>query len=434
MPKANGKVLFILLDAFRHDYINAVDTPFLFEAAQKGIYAKKLKSTTGFTQRTAILTGSMGAASGMFTMYTFDRDGSPFGFLENGQKRNGLDRLAHWVEKVPAVLGLRRVKRLILEWEQQRDRLYRQWIQNEAKKYANHAPPAFIPLTLLPHIGVSEDNRPIHLPRALAQETIFDVFAREGIEYKFLMFPAFNCEDEAMLQLFLSEAHSSVAVILGQFSDSDLLIHHCGPSSAKRRSVTGEIDRRLREIAACYGDDVTWVVIGDHGMTDVVEEVDVAGEVAALEKGAEARYGRDYLLFLDSTMARFRWLTEKGRRFVSSIAEAKLFQQKGTFVDSELAARYSIPLGDRRYGDVIWWANLGTLIFPDYFHDRYTHNKGMHGYDSEHDDMKGFFLAFGPRISSKIVAEAHLVDVCASLCTLVGVSPPASNEGNSILS
>ena len=433
MRKRNRKVLFILLDAFRHDYINAVDMPFLFEAAKKGIYAQKLKSTTGFTQRTAILTGSMGAASGMFTMYTFDREGSPFGFLKNGQKRDGLDQLAHWVEKVPSVPGLRRVKRLFLEWQEQRERLYRQWIQNEAKRYASHASPAFIPLALLPHIGVSEDNRPIHLPRALEQETIFDVLSREGIPYKFLMFPAFNCEDEAVLQLFLSEARSSDAVILGQFSDSDLLIHHCGPSSGKRRCVTGEIDRRLREIAAYYGNDVTWVVVGDHGMTDVVEEVDVAGEVAVLERRGAARHGRDYLLFLDSTMARFRWLTEKGRTFISSIAEAKLFHQKGTFVDSELAARCSIPFGDRRYGDVIWWANLGTVIFPDYFHDRYTHNKGMHGYDSEHDDMKGFFLAFGPEISSKIVAEAHLVDVCASLCTAVGVSPPVSNEGNSLL-
>ena len=65
MVKPNGKVLFILLDAFRHDYINPVDTPFLFAAAQRGVYAKKLKSTTGFTQRTAVLTGSMGLASGM---------------------------------------------------------------------------------------------------------------------------------------------------------------------------------------------------------------------------------------------------------------------------------------------------------------------------------------------------------------------------------
>jgi hypothetical protein len=434
MINPNGKVLFILLDAFRHDYINAVDTPFLFAAVKKGVYAKKLKSTTGFTQRTAVLTGSMGAASGMFTMYTFDRDGSPFRFLENTEKSNGLNRSAHWVEKIPSVAGLRRFKRLTVQRQQQRDRVYRQWIQSEAKKYANHAPPAFIPIALLPYIGVSEDNRPIHLPGALEQETVFDVFAREGIEYQFLMFPAFNCEDEAVLQLFLSEARSSAKVILGQFSDSDLLIHHYGPSSGKRRSVIGEIDRRLREIACCYGDDVIWVIIGDHGMTDVIEEVDVAGEMSVLEKKAGVRHGQDYLLFLDSTMARFRWLTDKGRAFVSNVAEAKLFQQKGTFVDAAMAERYSIPVGDRRYGDAIWWANLGTLIFPDYFHDRYTHNKGMHGYDSEHDDMKGFFLAFGPRVLPKVVAEAHLVDVCASLCAAVGVKPPRSNEGKSLLS
>jgi hypothetical protein len=160
----------------------------------------------------------MGAASGMFTMYTFDGDGSPFGFLENGQRRDGLDQLAHWVEKVPAVTGLRRVKRLILEWQQQRDRIYRQWIQNEAKKHANHAPPAFVPLGLLPHIGISEDNRPIHLPGALEQETILTICVRI---VQISDVSAFNCEDEAMLQLFLGEARSSVAVILGQFSDSD---------------------------------------------------------------------------------------------------------------------------------------------------------------------------------------------------------------------
>jgi hypothetical protein len=90
-------------------------------------------------------------------------------------------------------------------------------------------------------------------------------------------------------------------------------------------------------------------------------------------------------------------------------------------------------MADRRYGDLIWWANLGTMIFPDYFHDRYTHNKGMHGYDSDHDDMKGFFLAFGPNISTAVIEEAHLIDVCASLCATVGLKPPKSNQGKSLL-
>ena len=52
----------------------------------------------------------------------------------------------------------------------------------------------------------------------------------------------------------------------------------------------------------------------------------------------------------------------------------------------------------------------------------------MHGYDSDHNDMKGFFLAFGPNISMALIEEAHLVDVCASLCATVGVNPPKSNR------
>ena len=432
MIKPPGKVLFILLDAFRHDYINAVDTPFLYAGVRRGIYARKLKSTTGFTQRTSIFTGTMGTESDMFTMFTFDSDGSPFRFLKHDRRAKGFVTSGQLLDQIPSVNGLRRVKRLLKEGYEQKEQAYREWIQNESKKYAAHAPVAYIPLTLLPFIGVSEDNRPIHLPGALAEETIFDVFVKEQIEYKYLMFPAFNCEDDAVLQQFLFEKNSSARIILGQFSDSDLLIHHCGPSSRRRRTITGEIDRRLREIAVQYENEVTWVIIGDHGMTDVTEEIDIGAQLTTLEDKLRVIRGSDYLVFLDSTMARFRWITERGRDFLSKIQAVPLFHDKGRFIDEAMAARYRIPIGNRRYGDLIWWANLGTLIFPDFFHDRYTHNKGMHGYDSDHNDMKGFFLAFGPNISMALIEEVHLVDVCASLCATVGVNPPKSNEGKSL--
>ena len=433
MSRSANKILFILLDAFRHDYINPVDTPFLYAGTQLGVYARKLKTTTGFTQRTSIFTGTMGTKSDMFTMFTFDYDGSPFRFLDHDRRAKAFVTTGRLLEGIPAVNGLRRLKRLLSKGYDQKEQAYRKWIQNESKKYAAHAPAAYIPLTLLPFIGVSEDNRPIHLPGAGAEETIFDVFVKEQIEYKYLMFPALNCEDEAVLQQFLCAKNSSAEIILGQFSDSDLLIHHCGPSSQRRRTIAGEIDRRLREIAVEYENDVAWIIIGDHGMTDVKEEIDIIGQLTSLEDKSGVTRQSDYLVFLDSTMARFRWITEKGREFLNKIQDAPLFHDKGRFIDEAMADRYQIPIADRRYGDLIWWANLGTLIFPDYFHDRYTHNKGMHGYDSDHDDMKGFFLAFGPTISTAVTEEAHLIDVCASLCAMVGVKPPKSNQGKSLL-
>ncbi len=433
MSGANEKIIFLLLDAFRHDYINPIDTPFLFEGTKRGVYGKKLRSTTGFTQRTAIFTGTKGTESGAFTMFNFDAENSPFQFLKRDGRWRRMRATAAIEKGLPSISGLRRVKRLLREGHDRHEQAYRSWIQTESKKFACHAPPAYIPFGILPLLGVSEDHRPIHMAGAYPDETIFDKLCEKQITYKFFMYPAVNGEDERVLEMLLREAGSSTRMLLGQFSDSDALVHACGPSSRKRREVTGEIDRKLREIAARYGSETTWVMIGDHGMTDVVEEIDVVAAVEGFAKSQGVRTGKDFVMFLDSTMARFRWLSGKGRQFVERIPELSALQNKGRFIDDAMAARYAIPIRDRKYGDLIWWANTGVLVFPDYFHDRYTRNRGMHGYDSDHEDMKGFFLAFGPSINPRVLEEVELIDVCPSLCAAAGVAPPRGNRGKSLL-
>jgi hypothetical protein len=56
----DSKILFLLLDAFRGDYINPVDTPFLHSKTSKGIYADKMKSSASFTH---ILTSQLAASA-----------------------------------------------------------------------------------------------------------------------------------------------------------------------------------------------------------------------------------------------------------------------------------------------------------------------------------------------------------------------------------
>jgi predicted AlkP superfamily pyrophosphatase or phosphodiesterase len=428
------RVLFILLDAFRSDYINSIDTPFLYSKISTGIYAEKLKTTAGFTQRTAIYTGTTGKESGMFTMYTFDADHSPFYFLRDWPACVKLSSKKNWWDRLPDIRGIRVVKHIFTRHLKEREHYFRQWIQNEVKKEAIHATPAHIPLTLLPELGVSEDNRPIHLPGAFNRESIFDMFSKEGIKYKYLMYPVMDSQDQNVLEALLTSKFSDADILMGQLSDSDLLIHHWGPKSPKRRQIIGEIDRKLRQIASHYNDEGTiWIVIGDHGMTDVVEEIDIPAILELLECKYHAKMGRDYLLFLDSTMARFKWKTHTGKAFLSRVKELPILLEKGRFIDEQIAEEYSIPIVDRRYGDLIWWANVGILLFPDYFHDCHTHNKGMHGYDSNHDDMKGFFLAFGPGISSRKLPQVNLIDVCPTICAATGVSYPRDNKGVCLL-
>jgi len=281
--------------------------------------------------------------------------------------------------------------------------------------------------------GVSEDNRPIHLPGAFEQESIFDVFVRENIKYEYLMYPVVDGKDDSVVEALIQHRNSDAKVIMGMFSDSDAAVHNCGPSSPQRRRITGEIDRKLQKISANYSDETTWIVIGDHGMTDVVDEIDVPAAIESLESRMNVRMGRDYLLFLDSTMARFRRITEDGEKFLDEVKNVPLLREKGRFIDQQTAEEYSIPIDDRRYGDLIWWANPGILLFPDYFHNLRTHNKGMHGYDSNHDDMKGFFLAWGAEIEPRKLDQINLIDVCPTLCDLVAVPHPKNNKGASII-
>lgn len=433
MRESQHKVLFVLLDAFRHDYINPVDTPFLFSRTQVGFYARKLKSTSGFTQRTAIYTGTTGTTSGMFTMFTFDAQNSPFRFLRGDARLSKFADTTHWWDQLPPLPGMGRLKNMMNRRFEHDRQTFIHWIEQEKKRFADNAPLAHIPLELLPEIGISEDVRPIYLPNALEVETIFDVFSREQIKYQYLMYPLVNVQDDAVLEAFLKNRDSDAQIILGQFSDSDFLVHHCGPSSPKRRQIVGEIDRKLREIDMHYGDNTTWIVIGDHGMTDVVEELSIPEILAPLEKRHKVKMGKDYLLFLDSTMARFLWKTERGKYFGADVIHLPELLAKGRFIDTALAADYEIPFPDRHYGDVIWWANLGVLLFPDYFHDLQTHNKGMHGYDSTHDDMKGFFLAFGPGIEPAVVDQVNLVDVCPSICKAVGIPAPRHSKGKCLI-
>ncbi len=435
------KVLFVLLDAFRGDYINAVDTPFLHEKSKCGTFAPRLKTASGFTQRTAIYTGTKGDQTGMFTMFTFAKEYSPFHFLAGDARATALEDSTYWWDRLPDLKGMWRMKSFFamlfkshIDAQRRRKRKdFREWISAESKKYADNAPLAHIPMWMLPEIGVSEDNRPIFEPGAFEQESIFDVFKENGVDYRYLMYPIVNCQDDAVFNAFLAEQESPAKVLLGQFSDSDMLVHHCGPKSPERRKVTGEIDRKLRELDSHYGPDTKWVIIGDHGMADVTEEINVPAVLHDLEMKHRVKMGKDYLLFLDSTLARFLWKNEAGKKFLEEVKTLPALLGKGVFIDEKLAKEHSIPIHDRRYGDLIWRANVGVLIFPDYFHDLRTHNKGMHGYDSTHDDMKGFFLAFGPGIAPRMLAQVDLIDVCPSICKAAGVRAPRHNQGKCLI-
>ena len=131
----------------------------------------------------------------------------------------------------------------------------------------------------------------------------------------------------------------------------------------------------------------------------------------------------------DLTMVRLWFFNKKAELFLGNIFKEGILFNNGTVIDDNIALKYRIPAQDNRYGDLIWWANPGVLISPDYFHPLTHTVKAMHGYDVFHDKSKGFGMIYSEALKTREINEANLIDMCPTFCNLMHIKYPAANEG-----
>jgi len=75
--KNTAPVVFMLLDAFRWDYLQPELTPNLWKLKNEGIYAQKLRPSFGFCEIAESSTGVRPDTSGLFTQLTFTKTQLP---------------------------------------------------------------------------------------------------------------------------------------------------------------------------------------------------------------------------------------------------------------------------------------------------------------------------------------------------------------------
>jgi predicted AlkP superfamily pyrophosphatase or phosphodiesterase len=283
-------------------------------------------------------------------------------------------------------------------------------------------------------VSVSEGVDKVYNEGALGVESIFDVMRAEDVEFEYLVYPDVSTDVE-LTETLLSEVEkqSPKDVYLGQFISSDRDVHKAGVNSTDRVEITERIDEQIDAIrTACekHLDNYNLCIIGDHGMMDVETYIDIYAKVTDYSDRKGLSMGQDFLLFLDSTLARFWFFTDEAKELLSQFVENEL-SNLGEIIDEDRAAQKRLP-DDRRYGDLIWEASPGVLIYPDYFHRTEKYN-AMHGYDSEVPEMKGFAITYGADAPESTSSDVELIDVCPTLCDLIGIAYPEKNEGKSMI-
>ena len=422
------RLISILLDSFRWDYINEIDTPFLYNNIKKSVYTKQLLTTQGFTQRTVIYTGCDASKTNLYSAFYFDKKSSPFKKI-----RNDLNLINHvnWYPKIIQNFFKTRYLGKILN-----SLNYRLLDKKLSKitKYIDsneqYAPTCNIPTSILCELGLAEDNKPIWKANGCVVESISDVLIRNKINYDYIMWPrTTDSSDENIHEKILS---SRKKFITSQFSDCDTKVHEHGVDSIERRIIVSELDRKLREIFLRHGNDCTYIIFGDHGMTQIKNYIDIWKILKENENSI--KLGKDYLVFLDSTTARFKWITSKGKNFKNQLQKNNELKNKGFWLTKSKAKSLSIPLGGS-YGDDFWCANNGTLIFPDFFHGLNQKNKGMHGYVKNIRSSNSFAMIFGAGIKNyhEIKRKTYLYDLTPTFSEILNIEVPSSSIGKSLL-
>jgi hypothetical protein len=382
--------LMVLLDAFRPDYF--ARTRFLRTLAA-GSATGQLRECFGFVPRAAYFAGLNAEQFGFTNMFCYDPQRSPFRAAKSLPR--GADPRAALNEAA------------------------RKALPPFAAQYASsfEIPPEHAAL-----FDVVEKRAP--WDKKVGYRSLFHVLEARGLPWHQTAWPDTNRlpdhSDAGIVRAALAELKPEHRFAYVHLQELDSAGHLHGPNSAQLQRVLENTDRAVErlvtELRSRY-DQVNLIVFGDHGMVNVTRTLDVWVPLNA----TGLTFGRDYVFFLDSTMARF-WFLKKHARPVVEQCLATL--TGGRVLTAEDLQHYGIGGCDKRNGELYFLADPGVLIVPNFFQSNGDFTRGMHGYDPDCPDNLGGFLlnvAGQPELAGTTLGQVNPTSLYPTLLDLLGL-------------
>jgi hypothetical protein len=383
-------VVCVLVDAFRHDYLQKERAPFLTGLAERGA-AARLRPILAYSDaiRATIFTGSYPDEHGYWMEYCFRPQSSPFSALE---RLRPLDRL-------PSDFA-RRALKFALSSTVVRARARRLGYDQLSLRH--------FPFRALGSFDWTLRSR-MTAPGALGVPTLFDDLTQAGIEWAYL--DSYEAGRRGVHRA-ADELPASTQFAFVYLHPIDMASHLVGVDSPLFWRIVRRTDALVEEVISRIQrrlGDHELVVFSDHGMSKV--EHTVSFPDLWLHPGFPERF----CFALDATMVRF-WYHDPDPLLRAELRERVACAAPGRFLPRKELEELHLDFGNRLYGDEIYLLDPPGAIFPN-FHSM-LRPKAMHAYHPDEPDQHGIFIA--PE-SESVEETVELVDV-HSLCRgLTGV-------------
>lgn len=312
-------------------------------------HSRRLKTTFGFSSAAdpSILTGRYPDEHTHWSSFIYDPQNSPFKWMK-------------YMAMLPSLFDRWRVRHILSK------------VIKRINSYTGYFELYSVPFKFLPYFDYLE-KRDYFVPGGILKtDTIFDWCVQKGIPYYCSNWRKSEAEILIANRQIISEA--KVKFIYVYLPKLDSVMHAHGPISTatadKLKSLENQIED-LYNFALKVYDDVSLYIISDHGMAPVTGSYDLIKDITALGY----KYGKDYIGFYDSTMARFWFFNEQTKQDI--IAVLKDVTCGYIVPDSEMKQlRVSFP--HNKFGEMFFLMNEGILINPSYMGLKVI--PGMHGY------------------------------------------------------
>ena len=359
-------LLYVLVDAVRHDYVDPARTPFLHEfGAEQGL--ARMRPLLGYSDsiRAAIFTGRYPDETGYWMEYCYRPESTPLA---------PLGRLAP-LDRLPVDV-VRRGAKFVLS-------------QTVVRRTAQRNGYEHLSLRHLPFRSLDRFDwtlkRDMSAPGVLGAPTLFDRLTAAGLPWAYLDAPTLGARGLLRALDALPRETAFVFVYLHQV---DMASHMFGIRSRLFERTLRRTDALTRTVVerarSRLGAEA--VVFSDHGMSPVDRIVAYPG--LWRHPGFPSRF----CFALDATMVRL-WYEDDSPSLRDELRTIVSRGAPGRFLSREELRGLHLDFDGRLYGDEIYLLEPRTAIFPN-FHSM-LRPKAMHAYHPDDTEQHGISIGVG---------------------------------------